>query len=193
MRVMRGGCSRQITFVPRIPQRQPTVVTQMMPTMAPRWHALQNTSASCIRLGHDRANTANASQTTARCQQNATASYHGIPSKIKPALRYRSPAHALGILLHFMSWQSRTSFFNHTAPILERFTCRQHPSPPRVQDNCECGRCGGWTKREVEMQSAFDWVTIARPPQPRSRINRKCLAKQLHNMHGHENAFRAIT
>ena len=63
-------------------------------------------------------------------------------------------------------------FFNHTAPILERFTCRPHPSPPRVQDNCECGRCGGWTKREVEMQSAFDWITIARPPQPRPRINR---------------------
>ena len=83
--------------------------------------------------------------------------------------------------------------FNHTAPILERFICRPHPSPPRVQDNCECGRCGGWTKREVEMQSAFDWVTIARPPQPRSRINRKCLAKQIHNMHGDDNAFRAIT
>ena len=45
--------------------RQLPVVTHMMSTLAPRRHALQNASASCIRLDHDRATTANASQTAA--------------------------------------------------------------------------------------------------------------------------------
>ena len=64
-----------------------------------RWHALRNTSANCIRLGHDRATTANASQTAAMPTM-CNCRLPRIPSKMKPALRYRSTAHALGILLH---------------------------------------------------------------------------------------------
>ena len=36
---------------------------------------------------------------------------------------------------------------NRPAPILERITCRAPSSPPRVRENCECGRCGGCSKR----------------------------------------------
>ena len=46
-------------------RRQPSAVTHMMPQLASRWHALLNTSAIYIRLGHDRATTANVSQTAA--------------------------------------------------------------------------------------------------------------------------------
>ena len=50
----------------------------------------------------------------------------------------------------------------------------------------------GESKREGEMQSAFDWAMIARAPQLQLRINRKRIANQSHSTPNYDHKFSAI-
>ena len=140
-----------------------------MSTLASRWHALQNASASCIRLDHDRATNASASQTVAmRAKCNCRLARNRFEYQASVALptpcaccENSAPSHVLEMLLQSMAKKSAMA---------------RH----------------GERTREVQMQSAFDWVTITRAPQPQPRIIRRRCAKQFHSTPHYDHRFSAI-